>query len=649
MPVTTDLSDAGLRTLVERNGDGMLVLDPGGTVLYANPAAADLLGEPADALRGTLFGLPPGQTEGDELDLRALHGPGQADRVVSLRTVRITWDGEEAVLATLHDVTDRTAAEQALREAHRTLAAVISAAPVAIIRLDSSGRVSSWNPAAEQIFGWTEAEVLGESSPVPITGPEHGVDPQPAEDLEVRRRDGSTIAVALSLARVCDDSGRLESVVGVATDVTERRLREQQVAHLASCDQLTGLLNRRSFEEALGRQVSRVQSGDHAEPALEGALLLIDLDKFKAVNDTAGHLAGDQMLIGVGRAISQVVRPGEVVARFGGDEFAVLVARTDADGARAAAERIRRQIAALELTIGGHRHQTTATVGGAVIDGSLDAAEVLAVADVALHTAKEISRDSVLIQEEAAGKAIELAQTARRAQSVRRALDAGLFVIEHQPLVSLTTGEPQSYEALIRLPEHETLNLPATFLPLADSMGLMWEIDRWMTELAVQALSDPGHPPVWVNLWRSSLGHPAILDVVRGAGRTTIEGRLGFEVPEQARAHDLVRAEGWMADLRGLGARFALDDFGTHSTTFSLLREFPIDLVKIDRQYVLRLAEDPIDQQMVRAIVDFCHGLGMTVAVEGVEDEATWKTAQRLGVDLGQGFLWSRTPVAPTE
>ena len=635
--VTTDLSDVGLRTLVERNGDGMLVLDPSGTVLYANPSAADLLGEPADALRGTAFGLPLAPDTGGELDL-----PGRGTepgRVVSLRTVRISWDGEPAVLATLHDVTDRTVAEQALREAHRPLAAVISAAPVAIIRLDPSGNVRSWNPAAEAMFGWAEAEVLDAPSPVPIVAEAGAGEAPPPEDRQIRRRDGTMVAVALSVARVHGDTGELEAVVGVATDVTERRLREEQVEHLASRDQLTGLLNRRSFEEALARQVSGMQAGDGAVP--EGALLLIDLDKFKSVNDTAGHLAGDQMLIGVARAISQVVRPGEVVARFGGDEFAVLVARTGADGARAAADRIRRQIAALELVVAGQRHQTTATVGGAVIDGSLDGAEVLAVADVALHTAKEIARDSVLIQEEAAGKAIELAQIARRAQAVRRALDAGLFVIEHQPLVQLGTGRPASYEALIRLPEHEQLNPPAAFLPLADSMGLMWEIDRWMTELAVAALGDPDHAPVWVNLWRSSLGHPAILDVVRAAPRATIAGRLGFEVPEEARAHDLVRAEGWIQDLRGLGTRFALDDFGTQSTTFSLLREFPIDLVKIDRQYVMRLADDPVDQQMVRAIVEFCHGLGMAVAVEGVEDRATWETAQQLGVDYGQGFLWS--------
>jgi ammonium transporter, Amt family len=627
--VTTGLSDVGLRTLVESNLDGMLVLDPDGTIRFANPAAARLLGWDAEALRGTAFGLPLGRTDGIEIDV--VDAP---DRVVALRTSEIRWDGEPAVLAVLRDVTARHRAEQALREANRTLAAVISAAPVAIVRVDAGGRVLAWNPGAERIFGWTEAELLGRRSPIPVSpAPTPG-----ADDVQVTCRDGSIATVSLSLAPVEGDTDELRSVVIVAADVTERRLREEQVSHLASHDQLTGLLNRRSFEELLGRAVSRIRQA--SAPAAAGALLLVDLDRFKAVNDTAGHLAGDQMLIGVGRAISEVVRPGEAVARFGGDEFAVLVTRADASGARAAAERIRRQIAAFALTVRGERHATTATVGGAVIDGRLDAAEVLAVADVALHAAKDTTRDSVLIQEEAAGKALELAQIGRRAQTVRRALDAGLFAVEHQPLIALATGEPAAYEALIRLPDGGVINLPDQFLPLADSMGLMWEIDRWMTELALATLADPDHPPVWVNLWRTSLGHPAILEAVRAAPAAHVAGRLGFEMPEEARPEHLMRVIGWVSQLRELGCRFALDDFGAQATTFSVLREFPVDLVKVDRQYVTRLADDPIDRQMVRAIVDVCHSLGITVAVEGIEGEASRAAAAELGVDLGQGFLW---------
>ena len=630
--LTTDLSDAGLRTLVERNVDGMLVLDASGTIRFANPAAAALLGWEADALRGTTFGLPLSVAGADEIDVL---GPDGSARVVALRTVEITWETEPAVLATLRDVTDRHRAEGALREANRTLQAVISAAPVAIIRVDPQQRVLSWNPTAETIFGWAESEVIGEVSPIPLAA----ISGEPTADRQLTRRDGVVVSVSLSHAHVTNDAGELESIVAVASDIPERRRREDQVRHLASHDQLTGLLNRRSFEEALQRTMGRKR---HApDRTLGGALLLVDLDRFKAVNDTAGHLAGDQMLIGIGRAISDVVRPGELVARFGGDEFAVLVARADAAGARAAADRIRRSIAAFSLTVRGELHATTATVGGSVIDGQLDAAEVLAVADVALHAAKDAARGSVLIHEEAVGKALELAQTARRAQSVRRALDAGLFVVEHQPLITLSTGEASGYEALIRLPEREVLNPPATFLPLADSMGLMWEIDRRMTELAVARLCDLAHPPLWVNLWPTSLGHPAITDVVRDAPREAIAGRLGFEVPEEARPEDLARVADWVQELRALGCRFALDDFGTRSTTFSLLRELPIDLVKIDRRYVVRLAEDPVDRQMVRAIVDVCHSLGMTVAIEGVENEATRDAAATLGIDLGQGFLWS--------
>ncbi len=616
---------------MERNADGMLVLDLEGTIRFANPAAAALLGARADELRGVTFGLPLRDSAG-ELDIPASDG---SNTVVGLRTAEIAWDAEPAVLATLRDVTDRHRAEQALREANRTLQAVISAAPVAILRVDPDGSVLAWNPAAQAMLGWSELEVLGR--PCPVTLP--AVVPSGGEDVYLTRRDGSRIAVALSVASVTDERGGLESVVVVASDVTERRQREEEVRSLASHDQLTGLHNRRAFEEALARAAEGI--GEAPDASAGGAELLVDLDRFKAVNDTAGHLAGDQMLIAVGRAITQVVRPGELVARFGGDEFAVLLTRSDAGGARVAAERIRRRIAAVSLTVAGRRHTTTATVGGAIIDGSLDAAEVLAVADVALHAAKEVSRDSVLIQEEAAGKALELAQTARRAHAVRGALDAGLFVVEHQSLVALGTGRPVAHEALIRLPERDLLSLPGEFLPLADSMGLMGEIDRWMTDLAITALADPDRPPLWINLARTSLGHPAILEAVAAAPRDQIAGRLGFEIPEEARSTDLARAADWVAEIHGLGCRFALDDFGTQSTTFSLLREFPVDLVKIDRRYVRRLAEDPIDQQMVRAIVDVCHSLEMSVAIEGVEDEATRRAAATLGVDFGQGFLWS--------
>ena len=629
--MSTELSDTGLRTLVERNVDGMLVLDPDGTILFANPAASRLLGWDAPALAGTASRLPLGAAADGEIEL--VDG---TDRIVALRTAEITWDAAPAILATLRDVTARRHSEVALREANRTLEAVISAAPMAIARVDPDGRVLAWNRAAELIFGWSETELIGSRSPIPVT------QPPPGEDVELPRRDGTTVSVSLSVADVTGDSGELESIVLVASDTTERRLREAEVEHLAAHDPLTGLLNRRSLEQALDRAVTRIREGsERVESAAAGALLLIDLDRFKAVNDTVGHLVGDEMLVGAARAIAQAVRPGEIVARFGGDEFAVLLARADGAGARAAANRIRGCIAEFALTIGGERHTTTATIGGAIIDGSLDAAEALAVADVALHAAKDTARDSVLIHEEAAGKALELAQVARRARAVRRALDTGRFVVEHQPLVALSTGEEAACEALIRLPDDGSLELPEDFLPLADSMGLMWEIDRWMTELAVRALEDPAHPPVWVNLWRSSLGHPAILDVVRGAREARIAGRLGFELPEAARQADLVRSAAWVAELRTLGCRFALDDFGAETTTFALLRELPVDLVKIDRQYALRLAEDPIDRQMVRAIVDVCHSLGMTVAVEGVEDEAIREAASGLGVDLGQGFLWS--------
>jgi diguanylate cyclase (GGDEF)-like protein/PAS domain S-box-containing protein len=629
---TTDFAIGGLRDLIDRTVDGVLVLDPAGAIRYANDAAGRMLGGESASLVGEVFGLPFDPDSAVELDLFVSGEP----RSVVLHTELVRWGEAPAVLAVLRDGL-ATEAESAARELNRTLVAVISAAPVGIIRIDPDGRVLSWNPAAEAIFGWSSVEVLGRPAPFSIR-----LDVATGLDQRVIRRDGSVV-VSVSVAEVNGDDGGLEAVVVVVSDVTERYVREEEVRRIATHDQLTGLLNRRAFEDAVDRVIERMRR----EPGSScgRALLLLDLDRFKAVNDTAGHLAGDQMLIGVARALEQMVRPGEALARFGGDEFAVLLGDVDLAGARAAAERLRQRTEAFSLTIAGQRYDTTLTIGGALIDGRLDSTEVMAVADVALHNAKRARRNSVLIYEEAVAKALELADSARRAQAVRRALDADAFVVDLQPIVSLA-GEEVGCEALIRLSDDDRVRLPIEFLPLAESMGLIWEIDLWMTRSAIRRLADPAHPPVWVNLSRATLGDSEVLAVVQAAP-PAVARRLGFEISEAALADDFAASSAWISELRHGGCRFAIDDFGTQSTTFSALRHLNIDVVKVDRHLAAGLAVDQTDRRVVRSITELCHALELTVVLEGVENAATLDVARELKIDCVQGYLWPsrRQPV----
>lgn len=608
----------------------MLVLARDGTVAYANAAALELLGRSAEVVMGRPFGIPAGNGGPNEIEMLR---EGE-ECVAAVHTSSLRWNEEPATLVTLRDVTDRRRAERALLEASRTLAAVIGSAPVGIIRLDPDGRVLSWNPAAERMLGWTEGELLGQPCPLPAVL-------ELGDEREIRARcaDGALLDVALSTAPVLAEDGAVAAIVAVISDITERRRREEVVRHLASHDPLTGLLNRRAFEEMLERVTGRAR---RTVGRAKGAVLMVDLDFFKAVNDTAGHLAGDQLLIGVARAIESALRPGEVVGRLGGDELAVILTDGGAPGARAVAERLRTAVAAVSLPVSGRRLSSTATVGGSIIDGRLDAAEVLAVADFALNSAKQSGRNRTLVYAQAERKALELAETSRRANALRHALECDGFAIEHQPLLAIDDGEVLGVEALIRLSGPDGLEPPESFLPLADGMGLMAEIDLWMARHAIAALEDPDHPPIWVNLSRAALGHDALLALVlAAAAEQSLDGRLGFEVSEDSLLSDLMRMRPWIERLRAAGCRFALDDFGARSSSFASLRELPISVVKIDRYFVRDVVDDLGSRSVVRAIVNVCATLGHAVVAEGVEDEATRAAVAELGVDAAQGFLFA--------
>lgn len=435
-----------------------------------------------------------------------------------------------------------------------------------------------------------------------------------------------------------DEAGALERVVGASQDVTDRVAIEDRLRHLAEHDLLTGLRNRHCFETALS-----AQSAAWARSETAGAVLLIDLDNFKDVNDTRGHQAGDTLVAAVAGRLRDRVRATDVLARIGGDEFAVLVPQADAVAARTVAESLRQVITASPFAVGDARLRVTASIGVALSDTSNRDGDLLADADIALYEAKNRGRDRVALASE-----MDRATQQRAVgwnERLRHALMHDELVLFGQPIADAVTGAVSRYELLVRLRAQDgSLAPPGAFLPVAERHGLIVELDRLVARHAariVAAEAAAGRDTrLSVNLSGRTVAMAGIADELLGTIRD--EGadpwRLMFEVTETT-AIDRLSAAGELATaLRSVGATFALDDFGAGFSSFVHLKGLPVDAVKIDGGFVRDCAGSAVDRAVVRSLVDVARALGTQTIAECVEDAATRDLVAGFGVDQVQGF-----------
>jgi diguanylate cyclase (GGDEF)-like protein len=440
-----------------------------------------------------------------------------------------------------------------------------------------------------------------------------------------RRSDGSTIFVDENTAPLRADDGTVGSVV-VFSDVTERREMEAQLRRFAEEDALTGLPNRRSLEQAVA---ARLDAG------LGGALLLLDLDHFKFVNDSFGHAAGDDLIRAVAVALREQTRDGDMIGRLGGDEFAILLPGALADETSAIAERLISGIEAARpsgLTIG-------ASIGAACFapgDGGA-AGDLLVAADIALYEAKNAGRGRVAFFSGRPGSSLTWVQR------IRAALDEGRMVLHAQPIFDLATGEHVHCELLVRmLDENRALVPPSSFLPTAESFGLIGDIDRWVLARGVETAATGRC--VHINLSGSSLGSADVLGTLESSLRETgaDPGNVVIEVTETLAVANMAQARAFAHHVRRLGCSLALDDFGTGFGSFTYLKNIPADFLKIDMSFVRELASSEADQGVVDAIVGIAGRFGLRTIAEGVEDEATLLLLEQAGVDLAQGYHLGR-------
>jgi len=465
--------------------------------------------------------------------------------------------------------------------------------------------------------------------------------------------DGGVVWIAFSTSLIRDGDGEPLYRISQLQDMTERKRFEVQLQHLADHDPITGLFNRRRFDEELARELATAQ-----RYRTGGAVLALDLDNFKYVNDTLGHSAGDELIASVAEILRSRLRATDTVARLGGDEFAVILAHVDERQALHVAadllDGIRRE--AVVSTAKGSR-RTTASIGIALFPeraGELASEELLVEADIAMYDAKESGRDRACVFDADSSRQLSLQARMTWAGEIREALAEDRFTLDAQPIVALQPGGSLRHELLVRMIGRDgDIIPPGAFLPVAERFDLVQEIDRWVISRAIELLGERhrhGEDVCFeVNLSAKSLGQADLpAQIARQlAAHGADPSRLIFEVTETAAIVNLERAKQFARRLGELGCGFALDDFGAGFASFYYLKHLPFDYLKIDGEFVESLTQSTTNQLVVQSLVTIARGLGKQTIAEYVGDAETVELLRSYGVDYAQGFHIGRPrPVA---
>jgi diguanylate cyclase (GGDEF)-like protein/PAS domain S-box-containing protein len=576
----------------------------------------------------------------------------------------------------------RTASEpldiglEALRREQERAIATLAAIGDGVIRTDSQGRIDYLNPAAEELTGWSIErargrqaadvfrlidEVTREPLPDPVTrcigecriihSTEHAL-LLGAGDREYSVHD--------SAAPIHDPAGRPLGVVLVFKDVTELRGMEREMVYLASHDSLTGLINRREFEARLARAIvsARLEQREHA-------LLYLDLDEFKVVNDTCGHLVGDDMLKQVTALLRSRVRRGDALARLGGDEFGVLLEDCPTLSARQTAEQMRRSVRDFRFCFREQVFEVGASIGLVPIGpDSSDLAQVMSAADAACYVAKERGRNRV---HEYVPDDTAVAQRYGEMQWIQRIHNAieerrlRLYFQSIQPLASppaagldadgtAAAAEPEVFcEILVRMLDRSGAVIePSAFVAAAERYHVIGSLDRWVVETAFGVIAEAqrtGTRTLFaINLSGQSLSDETFLSFALAEleAKGVDPRRICFEITESAAMSKLGSVLRFLSALREKGCRFALDDFGSGLSSFAYLRNLPVDFLKIDGILVQEMVSDPVKRAMVVAINQIGHVMGLRTIAEWVESQQILELVKYLGVDYAQGFWLSR-------
>jgi diguanylate cyclase (GGDEF)-like protein/PAS domain S-box-containing protein len=665
-------SERRLRSLIENAHDLFVITDAEGRRLYTSPAVRDIVGLDPDDVHGRLEIHHPDDVprvidafyeavrEGRaEVDTRVQHTDGSW-HWVELTITNLLHDPDvEGLVITGRDITMRKQAEDALRVSEERWRALLVNSSDVITVLGDDGRVLYMSPSIERLLGYTPEEING-MEVFAIVHPDdleragaillELIDSEgPSDPIEMRVRDaGGAYRWIEAVATNLRDNPTVGGIVVNVRDITERKRAEEALAHQALTDDLTGLASRTLLlERVAAALVESEQTG------LLTAVLYLDVDHFKLVNDSLGHAVGDELLTVLAERLHRVLRDGDTAARLGGDEFVLCCQGVETyEDAADIADRLAEELAE-PIALGGQEMSTTVSVGiTCACDASRTPEDLLRDADVAMYQAKERGR----ARSEVFVPSMRTRARARLEQQldVRRALAAGQFRMTYQPVIRLDTNKLAGAEALLRWAHpRRGLVLPGEFIPAAEETGLIESLGSWalaesIAEAAAWSRVTPTRMGVSVNLSPRQLAGGRLPAVIRTALELNgLKPRdLCLEITESVLVEEPAEAEKMLKELADLGVRIAIDDFGTGYSSLAYLKRFPVDILKIDQSFVCGIEHEAENRAIVEAIVGMASSLDLRVIAEGVETPEQLKTVRDLGCHYAQGFYIGH-PVPP--
>jgi diguanylate cyclase (GGDEF)-like protein/PAS domain S-box-containing protein len=675
-------SENRYRGLFENVVEGIYIASRDGHIITVNPALVDMLGYDSvedlkNAGRTTVLYVNPvdrervfarledeGVVKNFEYRLRCKDG----SEIVVLENSRAIYDDDGTIIAhegTITDITERKIAETRIFEEKERAQVTLQSIGDGVITTDAEGRIDYINPVAQDLTGWDMRgargkpiqelmTIINQHTRTPVDHPvmrclKEGRVITLEDNSVLINHDGVEIPIQDSAAPIRDRMRNMIGAVMVFHDISKESRLFRQLSYQASHDALTGLINRAEFENRLVAALA----GAKQNPSHTHALLYIDLDQFKVINDTFGHTAGDELLRQVMEVIQAKIRTTDTLARLGGDEFGILLERCDEDRALEVAESIRSAIEKNRFAWQDTFTNVRCSIGMYMMTHeSPDAASVMSSADVACYSAKDVGRNQIHLYKDsdASVRHEEMKWVAR----ITNAVEENRLELFYQPIIGISkefVQLPGHYELLLRMRDEKgEIVMPDQFIPAAERYNLMPTLDRWVIHEALSQLADKSPDSekarftLAINLSGTSLSEDRFLEyVIDELKREKLpDGAICFEITETAAISNLSRVIHFMQTLKKLGCKFSLDDFGSGLSSFTYLKNLPVDYLKIDGQFIRNVVDDTVDESMVKAINQVGNAMGIATIAERVETKEVLDKLSDIGVEFAQGYYIAR-------